>query len=153
MKLFSKISKHTDKTYREKLNMRWSEICKYYGYPSHQDKYIFENYVLKHISKILDEEYEYQKVFTWLRGINDFPLFCDGYFPNHNLVIEVDGSQHRKPYAKFGGEKTFKTLQANDAVKNKLIPENGIILLRIADNTNWHDVEYLRKRVEEVLIA
>lgn len=39
----------------------------------------------------------------------------------------------------------------NDAVKNKLIPENGILLLRIADNTNWHKVEYLKKRVEEVL--
>jgi len=151
MKLFSKLSKHTDKTYREKLNMRWSEICKYYGYPTQQKISIFENYVLKHISNILNEIYEPQMKFDWLIGINNFPLFCDGYFPKHNLIVEVDGRQHRKPYSKFGGEEAFKTLQANDAVKNKLIPDNGILLLRIADNTNWHDVKYLKRRVEEVL--
>lgn len=150
-RLFSKLSKHDDKTYRQKFNMRWIDICKYFNYPSNQRKSIFENYVLKHILQILNEEYESQKTFSWLIGINDSPLFCDGYFPKHNLIIEVDGRQHRKPYSKFGGEKAFKTLQANDEVKNKLIPEYGIKLLRIADNTNWYDVEYLRSRLEEVM--
>jgi len=103
------------------------------------------------MSIILNENYESQKVFPWLLGVNDFPLFCDGYFEKHNLILEVDGKQHRVPILKFGGEKAFKTLQANDNVKNKLIPEHGIKLLRIADNTKWHDVEYLRSRLEEVL--
>ena len=150
-RLFNKLSKYDDSTYRKKLNMNWTKICKHYGYHSQQGKSIFENYVLKHISNILNEIYEPQMKFDWLIGINNFPLFCDGYFPKHNLIVEVDGRQHRKPYSKFGGEEAFKTLQANDAVKNKLIPEHGILLLRIADNTNWHDVEYLKKRVEEVL--
>jgi len=103
------------------------------------------------MSIILNENYESQKVFPWLRGVNDFPLFCDGYFEKHNLILEVDGKQHRVPILKFGGEKAFKILQANDNVKNELIPEHGIKLLRIADNTNWHDVEYLRSKLEEVL--
>lgn len=150
-RLFNKLSKHNDKTYRKKLNMKWTDICKSYGYPVYKEKYIFENYVLKHISKILMEEYKSQKTFTWLKGINNFPLFCDGYFPIHNLIVEVDGRQHRKPYSKFGGEKAFKTLKENDKIKDSLIPQNGIKLLRIADNTNWHDVKYLRSRLEEVL--
>jgi len=150
-RLFDKLSKYDSSTYRKKLNMRWSEVRKHYGYPSDQDKYIFENYVLKHMSKILNSEYESQKVFPWLRGVNDFPLFCDGYFEKYNLIVEVDGRQHRKSYAKFGGEKAFKTLQQNDKIKDKLIPEHGIKLLRIADNTKWHDVEYLKNRLEDVL--
>lgn len=149
-RLFDKLSKHDSSTYRKKLNLRWSDVVKSYGYPIYQDKYVFENYVLKHISKLLNENYESQKVFPWLRGINNFPLFCDGYFPEYNLVVEVDGRQHRKPYSKFGGEKAFKTLQANDMVKNKLITENGIKLLRIADNTKWYDVEYLKSRLEGI---
>jgi len=150
-RLFNKLSKHDDSTYRKKLNMNWSNICKSYGYPTQQKQSIFETYVLKNMSIILNEEYESQKTFIWLRGINDFPLFCDGYFEKYNLVVEVDGRQHRKPYTKFGGEEAFITLQANDAVKNELIPEHGIKLLRIADNTKWHDVEYLRSKLEEVL--
>jgi len=150
-RLFSKLSNHDDKTYREMLNMNWTDICKYYGYPTQYKKSIFENYVLKYMSKILDEEFESQKVYSWLIGINNSPLFCDGYFPKYNLIVEVDGRQHRQPYEKFGGEKSFKILQANDAIKNKLISEHEIKLLRIADNTNWHDVEYLKSRLEEVL--
>lgn len=149
-RLFDKLSKHDSSTYRKKLNMRWSDVVKSYGYPIYQDKYVFENYVLKHMSILLNSEYESQKVFPWLRGVNDFPLFCDGYFPQYNLIVEVDGGQHRKPYSKFGGEKAFKVQQANDAVKDKLIPEHGIKLLRIADNTRWHDVEYLRAKLEEI---
>lgn len=150
-RLFNKLSKHDDKTYRQKFNMRWTDICKYFGYPSHQDKYIFENYVLKHISQILNDDFESQKTFSWLKGINNFPLFCDGYFQEHNLIVEVDGRQHRKPYSKFGGEEAFKILQENDRIKNKLILEHGIRLLRIADNTNWHNVKYLKSRLDEVL--
>ena len=150
-RLFNKLSKHDDSTYRKKLNIGWSNICKLYGYPTQQKQSIFETYVLKHMAIILNEEYESGKVFPWLRGVNNFPLFCDGYFEKHNLIVEVDGKQHRVPILKFGGEKTFKTIQANDAVKNELIPKHEIILLRIADNTKWHDVEYLRSRLEEVL--
>jgi len=150
-RLFDKLSKHDSSTYRKKLNMNWTNICKSYGYPTQQKQSIFETYVLKHMSIILNENYESQKVFPWLLGVNDFPLFCDGYFSKYNLIIEVDGMQHRKPIVKFGGEKSFKILQANDEVKNKLISEHEIKLLRIADNTNWHDVEYLRSRLEDVL--
>jgi len=150
-RLFDKLSKHDSSTYRKKLNMNWSNICKSYGYPTQQKQSIFETYVLKHMAIILNEEYESGKVFPWLIGVNDFPLFCDGYFEKHNLIIEVDGKQHRVPILKFGGEKAFKTLQANDNVKNELIPKHGIKLLRIADNTKWHDIGYLRSRLEEVL--
>jgi len=149
--LFNKLSKYDDSNYRRILDWNWTNICKSYGYSTQQKQSIFETYVLKHMSIVLNENYESQKVFPWLIGVNDFPLFCDGYFEKHNLIVEVDGRQHRKPYAKFGGEKAFKTLQANDNVKNELIPEHGIKLLRIADNTTWHDVEYLRSRLEEVL--
>jgi hypothetical protein len=131
--------------------MSWTDVCKCYGYVTNQKSSKFEHFVLKTISLLLNEEFESQKVFPWLRGSNDYPLFCDGYFREHNLIVEVDGRQHRKAYSKFGGEESFKILQANDNVKNILIPENGIKLLRIADNTKWHDIEYLRSRLEDVL--
>jgi hypothetical protein len=149
--LFNNLSIHSDKTYRTKLNMNWTNVCKIYGYPTQQKTSIFETYVLKHLSLILNENYESQKTFPWLIGVNNSPLFCDGYFNKYNLAVEVDGRQHRKPYSKFGGEKVFIIQQANDAIKDKLIPEHGIKLLRIADNTKWYDIEYLRKRLEEVL--
>ena len=150
-RLFSKLSKYDDKTYRKKLNIGWSDVCKNYGYPTQRGTSIFENYVLKHMSKILNEDYISQKTFPWLKSINDSNLFCDGYFVMHNLIVEVDGRQHRKSSAKFGGEKNFKIQQANDAIKDKLIPRHGITLLRIADNTNWHDIKYLKARLEDVL--
>jgi very-short-patch-repair endonuclease len=80
-----------------------------------------------------------------LIGINNFPLFCDGYFKDFNLIIETDGVHHKKPVWKFGGYERFEIQQQNDKLKDQLTKENGIKLIRIDIDSDWHDINYLKK--------
>lgn len=77
-------------------------------------------------------------------------MYVDGYFTNYNLVVEFDGSQHRKPIKKFGGIERYNRLQENDNLKNKLLQEHNIKLLRIDSRSNWHDINYLKQRLVEI---
>ncbi len=141
---FEKIIKRDKRTFEEKFGKKFKDICLDLGYDI-EDKASAEYIVLTKISKILNEKCIRQKTWKWLRGINDFPLWVDGYFPIHNLVVEFDGRQHQEPVISFGGEKAFNTLQQNDEIKNKLIPENGIKLLRISVFEDWFNDDYLKQ--------
>jgi hypothetical protein len=147
---FDRVSKFDNRMFRKRLNMTWGEVCEHYGYeytPSTANK--AEKMVLDIISTILESRYKPQKTWKWLKGINGKSLRCDGFYEKVNLVVEFDGEQHRRPVAKFGGEEAFKILQANDEIKNKLIPYNGIKLIRIQSNEPWHDIDFLTKLLIE----
>jgi very-short-patch-repair endonuclease len=146
-RLFNKLSKFDDRTYRKKYNKSWTEICKSYGYEIDQSSNKAEKMVLDLISKITNTKYKPQKTFNWLKGINNYPLYCDGYFPELNLVVEFDGRQHREPVDSFGGEERFIVTQQNDRLKDKLIPEQGLRLLRISSDEAWYDKEYLSNKL------
>lgn len=45
--------------------------------------------------------------------------------------IEIDGEQHRKPIAWWGGEEGLKQTQLRDAIKNRWAEENGYTMIRI----------------------
>lgn len=59
----------------------------------------------------------------------------DFYIPNLNLIIEIDGEQHKKP-TPFGGDWdnayiAYKHTVKSDDIKNKYCEENNIKLIRL----------------------
>lgn len=105
---------------------------------------------LNFISRILNVKYESQMTWEWLRGNGGKNMYCDGYFKEFNLVVEYDGVQHRKPVSAFGGMETFNRQVANDKLKDQLLNEHGIKLLRIPSNEDWHEEEYITSKLSEI---
>jgi very-short-patch-repair endonuclease len=145
-RIFNKISKHEDGVYRKKYNLSWTEICKMYGYDI-TDRCSGEYIMLHKINKIMGYECFRQKTWEWLIGIKSYPLKVDGYYEKDNFVIEADGRQHEEPVLDFGGEETFKIQKANDKIKDKLIPQHGIKLIRISFSEDWFNEEYLKEKL------
>lgn len=144
--LFDKISKIDSSIYIYRFNKKWAEICKSYGYEI-EGKYKSEKIALGIVSEILNSDYEPQKTFDWLIGFKGYPLFCDGYFPQYQLVVEFDGDQHRYPNEWFGGWEVFNNIKTNDKYKDVLIPRNGLKLLRISSEEPYWDKEYVKNKL------
>ncbi len=89
---------------------------------------IIEKYLIKN-----KMEYEREKSFEGLvSGENSrYRLRWDFYLPDYKGFIEFDGQQHFLPNPHWGGEKAFRRVQRNDAIKNKWANENGFHLVRI----------------------
>lgn len=144
---------------KQKFNMGYREFINYLGYSSKDYKYktgkSTEKIVLDSVAKLLNNDYINQKTFEWLKGTKGWLLRCDGYFKDYNLVVEFDGRQHFEP-VDFGGKgeefalEQFKEIQINDHIKNSLIPQHGIKLLRIAYDEPYQDIDYLKYRLIEI---
>lgn len=148
-RLFNRLSKFNERTYRKKFGTSWTNVCLMYGYKidnSHKS----ESKLLNLIKKITGKDYIPQKTFYWLKSETGYPLFCDGYFKELSLVVEFDGVQHRIPVDKFGGQEGLEKLQRNDAIKDMLIPKKGFKLLRIDSRDNWHDSNYIIRRLNDI---
>lgn len=142
--VFKAVSKIDESTYRKKYNMRWSELCSYYGYQN-SIRYKSEKLALEICKSILKEDYVHQKTFDWLINETKHHLFCDGYFESLNLVVEFDGAAHRVP-VKFGGDCNCLDRQKhNDATKDKLLKEHGITVIRIDSRLKWYTEEGMRE--------
>lgn len=92
-----------------------------------------ERLVVKIISELLNEAPIKQHTWDWLTNPESGrPLYVDAYFPQHNLVIEYDGKQHRKfiPFY-HKTHQQFTELQRRDRVKERLLKQLGISLIRI----------------------
>lgn len=74
----------------------------------------------------------------------------DFYLQEYNLCIEYDGIQHYHPVSRFGGENSFKKLQANDNIKQKYCENNSLKLLRI-NYQNYKNIENILKNELEKL--
>lgn len=146
---FDKVSKHDSSVYRQKLNMSWTDVCKLYGYDI-QNKKSAEYIVLGKIKDILQSNYIPQKKWDWLIGIKNYPLRVDGYFEEYNLVVEFDGKQHKEPVDKYGGKDSFEVLKTNDEIKNILIPQHGIKLLRISAFDDWFNDDFLKQELSNI---
>jgi len=73
------------------------------------------------------------------------PLPFDFYLPEHNILIEFDGSQHYFNKGKlWGGEENLKKIQHNDAIKTQYCLDNGIKLIRIRYD------ESIEERLKEI---
>jgi hypothetical protein len=140
-RIFNKLSKYSDMTYRRKSKRSWNETVKHYGYPI-TNKNVSETVCLNYISNILNTKYIQYKTWDWLLGIQKGHMFCDGYYPEYNLVIEFDGKSHRSP---IYGEDKFKLQQQNDQLKNILLPQHNIKVIRIDSRKPWDDIQYLKQ--------
>lgn len=145
--LFDKVSNISFSTYSKRLDKSWANVCDLYGYKTRKRLNKSEMIALGVVSEILNEEYEPQKTFKWLIGFKGFPLFCDGYFPSKNLIVEFDGDQHRYPTEWFGGMKTFHETRTNDLYKNVLAERNGVKLIRITSEEPFWDKNYISKKL------
>ncbi len=149
LKLFSKVSNIDGTTYKNRLKMTWEEVYKYYGYDVDEVFKSGEKTLLNIIKRLTNCEYIPQKQFSWLRSVKNYPLYCDGYFPELNLVVEFDGKQHREPLKQFGGKEKFESRKINDATKDTLIPQNGLKLIRITSDSEWYDESFISKVLEK----
>jgi len=148
-RLFNKLSKFDDRTYRKKLGLSWTKVCESYEYKVDRYTNKFEKYVLGTISKILNVECDPQKSFEWLIGINNYPLFCDGVFEDCKLVVETDGKHHKIPMKQFGGYERFEIQKQNDKLKDYLVKEHGYTMIRIDIDSDWSNIDYLKLRLLE----
>ena len=146
-RLFNKISKFHDLLYRERFNMKWSEVCKMYGYEIDTNNSKSEKIFLQLVDELLKSKNKTQKTFDWLRNEAGNKLKIDGFYQDYNLAIEFDGVHHRKPVANYGGMERYLKQVANDKIKDDLIPQHGLKLIRIDSRESWHDKDYLKQRL------
>ena len=88
-------------------------------------------------------EYESQKKFPNLVGINGGNLSYDFYLPTYKILIEAQGQQHMTPKKLFGGEEQFQKQKEHDKRKRDYAEANGYKLLEI-----WY---YDYNNIEEIL--
>lgn len=136
-RVFNSVSKIDDSIYRKRLNMKWSELCEHYGYKN-KVKNKNEHLALEICKSIFNTGYTPQKTFNWLINETNHHLFCDGYFENLGIVIEFDGVAHRKPVKVYGGEEKLYRQKHNDHIKDKLLKEHGIFVIRIDSRLKWY---------------
>lgn len=86
------------------------------------------------VAKYLNENqisYEHPKKYSGLVGVGGKSLSYDFYLPDYNLLIEVQGRQHREPIEFFGGEEQFEIQQEHDKRKREYAETHGIEFLEI----------------------
>lgn len=147
--VFNKLSRFDDSVYRHRYKIPYGEIVEFYGYQFDSTNNKSEKLVIETIGNILNESPTPQMTFDWLKSDKNYLLRCDGYYPSNNLVVEFDGRQHYEAIPEWGGEKGFKSVQANDLKKDTLIPLNGIKLVRISCYDPFWDEDFLRIRLYE----
>ena len=136
-RIFNSVSEIDESVYRSRYKMKWSELCKYYGYEN-AIKFKAEHLALEICRKLLKTDYIPQKTFDWLINDRNHHLFCDGYFEELGIVVEFDGAVHRTPVKIYGGQKGSDRQKYNDSIKDKLLKEHGITIIRIDSRLNWY---------------
>ena len=91
-----------------------------------------QQYMLSICEEIFGKDYELEKTFDWLRNPKtNHKLFIDIYYKKLNLAIEVDGSQH---YQKYKWHEELEIISERDFVKDKLLKEHNIKIIRLKYN-------------------
>ena len=101
-------------------------------------------------------EYEMQKTFPNLCGVNGGNLKYDFFIPSRNMLIEYDGEQHfgcKKYKNLILSDERLKILQENDEAKNAYVVKNSIGLLRIPFTEKDNLTDILREKVVEAPIV
>jgi len=101
-------------------------------------------------------KFKREKRFNWLRSpITNCHLRVDVFYPEYKLCVEFDGEAHFKPIQFLphqNAEEVLERVKLHDAVKNKLIPQKGLKLLRFRFDEPL-DEEYVKKRLKEIGIT
>lgn len=94
------------------------------------------------VADVLDEsntKYVRQHAFDDCKYKNK--LRFDFYIKEHNLLIEADGPQHKKPIPQFGGVEGYEKVVKRDSIKNRYCKLNDISLLRINYTLNKQQIQ------------
>lgn len=125
--------------------------CKEFGLPT-RNRLALQKRVLDTLAGVLDEPYKWE---WWDRRITNpltgYYLYFDGYFPQHNLLVEVQGKQHYVyiPYwhkARY----VFEQMQERDRQKLEQATKLGFKLLTLRWDEPINDAAYLRRRLMEM---
>lgn len=147
-RLFNELSSLTDGAYRKRYKESWNKTVVRYGYPI-KNLNPSEKYVLGVISELTGVKYQSQMKWEWLVSKKGNKLPVDGFYKDLNLVVEFDGSQHRRPVVNMGGLEKFKSQIENDLIRDIEIPKHGIKLIRIGSNEKWYVKECLMNKLIE----
>ena len=104
--------------------------------------------IISDVLKSYSIEYDTQKQFDNLIGVNGGKLSYDFYIPINNLLIEFQGEQHEHIVEYFGGEEKFKIQQEHDKRKRNYAKEHNIELLEIW----YYDIDNIEKILESRLL-
>lgn len=146
-RLFDSVSVIDSSQYRKRFKKSWSEVCDMAGVQINNDT-SSEAVCVQMVGEILGEPPCRWKTWDWLIGTGVKHMFCDAYFESANLVVEFDGVQHRRPIQKYGGERAYDRLVANDALKDSLLRSHGIQVVRIDSRLKWHDFGWLTQFIQ-----
>lgn len=104
---------------------------------------MFCKFILSICKEVLGEDYKLEYTFDWLINLDTSKhLFIDIYYPKLNLAIEVDGEQHYKYVPKFHTSlEDFHYAQYRDMIKEKLLNEHNIHLIRIKEKTKLEEIK------------
>ena len=80
-------------------------------------------------------------------GIKDGLLRFDFYLPNHNILIECQGEQHKIWKETFQTKKQFETQQEHDRRKKEYAKQHNIRLLEIW----YYDIDNIENILMEEL--
>lgn len=105
-------------------------------------------YCLYLFEQILNSKCKFEKTFDWLINSETSGKFrIDGYFNKYNLAVEYDGAQHYEYIKHFHSSyEDFIRSQERDKLKEKLLLENGVKLIRVRYDEPLTE-EYLREKL------
>ena len=107
--------------------------------------------ILKKVLTLLygEENVESEKTWRWLKNNKTRKnLYIDFYIKKINIAFEYDGEQNYKMYTSFyRTEKDFKDAKERDELKNKLLKEHNIDLIRIP-----YDFEICERTINGLII-
>jgi hypothetical protein len=115
---------------------------------SHEEKKVIDIMV-----SLINEPPLCQHSFPWLVSKRKRLMHVDAYFPLHNLVVEYDGKQHRKFMPHYHKtQKQFNELKERDTLKEKLLLDHGISILRISD-VEPRTSEYIQQQLDTLMMT
>lgn len=99
---------------------------------------ICTNKTEKKLLKWLNKSYtvEFQKSFDWCKSVKGNSLRYDFYFPDLNLIVELDGEQHFKQVSNW---KSPENTQKTDKIKMNKAIENGMTVIRVYQPDVYYD--------------
>lgn len=95
-------------------------------------------------------DFEIQKTFEGLRGVNGGVLRYDFYIPSLNLLLEINGVQHYESVGLWGGEERLLIQMENDNRKKAFARAMGINLVEIRCYSE-REVDKLREKLDKVI--
>lgn len=101
-------------------------------------------------------DYKTQKTFKWLKNYDNGKtrpgvLRIDLFYPKYNLCVEFDGEGHFQQINwRKGGNEPLEVAQSRDKLKDKLIRQHGLKLLRFRYDEPL-TTEHIKKRLSQFI--